>query len=470
MFKTGVAPDGERLFSYPHGFQGSSAAGFANDGVNDMWFSKCKQWSFDGTSMYGPNIANFSVGNVNNDYCRNGICGGSTGRHTPACGTNCPSYVPPNTCELQYLKLCEDFDANMNPLWVTNCDEGMLLCGDDVSTPRYPADYLVDGSNNPILGLPLVLPTGMCLGLHKDEIDIIEDDGSSGIDSSALFIFDAVVLNFQTAIVYIKSQYSSVGGLPTNLESQQEWNKYVNAGVASFFNTLIPSLQGKQQVTNPLTGVFTGNIEMNVGYSDEDNFMLGDRVSGFVYSMNNFDSETQQLKKTGYYDPISKSYRNCPSGGTLQVLGEPFPCTEPQYRGGRSIPSDMQPNVFIYMSKPMKAALYIFGILLLIETVVWTILIIINWNHKTLKVRQKYVLLFILLALFLGSFKIIIGASMELTEGYCASDYWLGHLAFRFMVLPIAYKLWRVDKLFNNATLKRIKITEAQVIHRASLL
>jgi hypothetical protein len=76
------------------------------------------------------------------------------------------------------------------------------------------------------------------------------------------------------------------------------------------------------------------------------------------------------------------------------------------------------------------------------------------------------VLLFVIFSIYLGSFKSIITAAWDLTESYCAANYWLGHLSLRIMTLSLSFKLWRVDKLFNNTTLKRVKITETDVIKR----
>ena len=464
MFKTGTL-NGVSLMNYTHGFQ-DPTYNFAKDGSNNRWYSNCRQWvqgTVNGNSIYGPNIQDLDVGNQANNYCTTGnTCGGNTGKSSTVCNNNnnCPSYVPPNTCELKYLKLCEDFDANMNPLWVTNCDDTGPLCG----VSEYPADKLVDALGNDIYGIPL--DSGMCLGLSRSDLDSIPNDGSSGIDPSTVFIFDAVVLNFKTAILFIKQNYQSAGGLPITSTDQTDWNNQVNSGLAYLFDNLISSMRDSgKKVTDTLEGLFTGDIRMDVGYVSEDNFMAGDRVTGFVYSLNNWDEKSQTLQTSGFYDPNTKSFTSCSDSGSLNVLGVPFHCTQPRYRGS-AVPNDMQPPVYIRMSKEMKSALYVFGILLLLATTLWSVLMALNWNHKSLKVRQKYVLVFILLALFLGSFKVIISATWSMTEEYCGADYWLGHLAFRFMVLPIAYKLWRVDKLFNNATLKRIKVTETQVIHR----
>jgi hypothetical protein len=58
-----------------------------------------------------------------------------------------------------------------------------------------------------------------------------------------MFIFDAVVLNFKTAILFIKQNLQSVGGLPTTTIDQTDWNNQVNYGLAYLFDNLISSMR-----------------------------------------------------------------------------------------------------------------------------------------------------------------------------------------------------------------------------------
>ena len=59
---------------------------------------------------------------------------------------------------------------------------------------------------------------------------------------------------------------------------------------------------------------------------------------------------------------------------------------------------------------------------------------------------------------FLSGVRTIMGA-IETSDLTCASDLWLGHMAYFFIVVTMLLKSWRVHRIVNNKSLVRIKIT-----------
>ena len=93
-------------------------------------------------------------------------------------------------------------------------------------------------------------------------------------------------------------------------------------------------------------------------------------------------------------------------------------------------------------------------------------LLALYWNSSALKMKQQNVLLWMLLGALLAQIKVLISGSWAVTEASCTADYWLAHLSFRLTVMALMFKLWRVDKIFNATSLKRVRITETAILIR----
>lgn len=60
---------------------------------------------------------------------------------------------------------------------------------------------------------------------------------------------------------------------------------------------------------------------------------------------------------------------------------------------------------------------------------------------------------------FIGAARVITG-QLPVSHGSCSLNTWFGHLAFWLIYCTMLCKTWRVHKIVNNRTLKRIKISE----------
>jgi len=303
---------------------------------------------------------------------------------------------------------------------------------------------------------------GTCLGLSATDLSSIPDDGSSVIDWKTLYIMDAMA---------VVAKYS-LSFLASNLATFANNADYVKR-LRSYFNTVILSnRKAGQSASTPALLFHTGNASFHAGFASEDSFMLGDRISGFPYSLRNFRPPASaggsvKWLPAGYYDPQSLAYTACDEngGGTVTILSTKVPCSAAQYRTpGNTIPQSMRPTHVVTPSPAYKSAMQFFGALGLILATVASVGLIAYWNHHTLKLRQQTVLAFIVGALLLATIKVLLSSVWVITEASCHVDYWLTHVSFRIINNSLLFKLWRVDKIFNASGFKRVRITETRIV------
>lgn len=67
-------------------------------------------------------------------------------------------------------------------------------------------------------------------------------------------------------------------------------------------------------------------------------------------------------------------------------------------------------------------------------------------------------------------FVAVILSGLDATDGMCKLSVWVGHLGFFMLFYPLLVKLWRVAVLFNNPKLKRMALTNADMLKRVFVI
>jgi hypothetical protein len=307
---------------------------------------------------------------------------------------------------------------------------------------------------------------GTCLGLSADDLSSIPDDGSSGIDWKTLYIVDSLAVVAKYSLSFLASNLAAD---PHFFSSNDDFIKKLRG----YFNTVIlGNRKMGQSVSTPALLSYTGNASFHAGFVSEDNFMLGDRIAGFPYSLRNYRPPAAtggpvRWLPAGYYDPQTLAYTACDvgGGGTVTILSTQVPCTPAQYRtADNSVPNAMRPTNVVTPSPAYKAAMQFFGAVGLILVTAAGAGLVAYWNHHTLKLRQQTVLAFIVGALLLATIKVLLSSVWAINEASCHVDYWLTHISFRVVNNSLLFKLWRVHKIFNASGFKRVRITETRII------
>jgi Receptor family ligand binding region/7 transmembrane sweet-taste receptor of 3 GCPR len=193
-------------------------------------------------------------------------------------------------------------------------------------------------------------------------------------------------------------------------------------------------------------------------------YAMGDREVGHTYLMYNFNDEvfdanngtdglalvaSWSLEKGGVTscaeDADLVRGGNCVSGFTYRTVDN-SPCT------------DMPPDIYIELSVHMGRAMTALGSVVVIVVAIFFILIFRYRRSRLIKASQPSMIYIIHLGCLFGGMRTIIGG-MSVSDASCTAAFWTGHLAFGLTFSALLVKTWRVHRVVNNKSLKRVKIT-----------
>jgi len=141
-------------------------------------------------------------------------------------------------------------------------------------------------------------------------------------------------------------------------------------------------------------------------------------------------------------------------------------CLPPRYRtlDGVSAPLDMNEDVdvFIYPIE-YRTIFAVVGALSLVAALGCLCTLYLFRSHRLVKYTQPTVLALVFSGYVILSVKIL-ASDAQLSPGTCVADHWLSQIGFMASVAPLVVKLWRLDKIVNGKSLKRVKITDADAL------
>ena len=261
----------------------------------------------------------------------------------------------------------------------------------------------------------------------------LKRDGSD-IDAGALRTYDAVwmmAIAMQTALNMSRQLRSNGGNTAGNL-----------------FRALIDN-----STYNGATGYINFSNDRTTG---KYRYGEGDRITGLRYNIMNFNP-------TAYIEDLSDT-------GGFQIVGtwsvekkSNFTSFVTYNTIDNSVPIDSPPRVVLSMSRTYRVILLALGIILIIFTELISLIIWSYRKKKLLKSLQLKMQYLILVGSLLGGVRVISG-SLVVSNRTCSMNVWLGHLCFWFMFLPIAMKTWRIHKIVNSKSLKRVIISENMIL------
>jgi hypothetical protein len=203
----------------------------------------------------------------------------------------------------------------------------------------------------------------------------------------------------------------------------------------------------------------------------ENNFLFeGDREGGSVYQILNFADGA--FKFSGLWRDLS--YNNKVMRTRLYMCGtideELMPnhtsvmCNVPIYRDGSTeLPSDSPPDIILYMNAGLKYLLYALAIISVFPYLVSLVLFVLNPTSKTVKNSQPFSIMVIILGACFASISIFLVAT-EPDSSICIGIVWFENLAYVLIFNSIFVKMWRIHKIVNNKTLKRMKISWVDIL------
>lgn len=157
--------------------------------------------------------------------------------------------------------------------------------------------------------------------------------------------------------------------------------------------------------------------------------------------------------------------RTCQELDDFQVAS----CHELVYRtsstssSSSSVPSDSQPDLYLYTSELARGFYLACGSIIVLLNVYYIYFYTKHSDSKAIKNSQIKLLYVISLASVVGALRIFV-SSADVNISSCSAKLWLEHFAFQLMFGTLALKLWRIDRIVNGTAMKRVKITEEDIL------
>jgi len=236
-------------------------------------------------------------------------------------------------------------------------------------------------------------------------------------------------------------------------------------------NNVTASILTDAACSIPLYKGVTGEIQFFNGIDThtevDDSSVLygkGDREVGFDFHLENFNSKAQAFVKVGHMDHESM-FQLCDEHLKDQLQGVFIPCDYyVQYNtfDGRR-PRDSNPDIYNEASIGVVTFLIIIGVVGIIAILFIAITLLRHRQSKLVKASQPPMMAVILVGQLLSYIRVVVGGRYP-TLNICIEQFWFGHLAFIFAFGAMTIKTWRVYKIISNNSLKRVKISNWDVI------
>jgi ABC-type branched-subunit amino acid transport system substrate-binding protein len=212
----------------------------------------------------------------------------------------------------------------------------------------------------------------------------------------------------------------------------------------------------------------SGPIDIFEGMAELGGYAQGCRESGFHFRVLNFNAELYSSDMTsggfgvvGVWDVDSMEMQPCLPGTT---------CYSPVYRSSSgAFPADMHPTIVLEMDSGVRSVLQALSALIFLLGGGVLAVVVSHRSHAEVRRAQEVLLYFIIVGILLAGGRVLV-ASFPLSTETCITGLWLGHLSFVFTFGALFLKAWRVNMLLNTKTIKRVAITNTNVVVKMLLI
>lgn len=142
-------------------------------------------------------------------------------------------------------------------------------------------------------------------------------------------------------------------------------------------------------------------------------------------------------------------------------------CQAPRYRTADSLTParDMQAEIHTYAYPPMfQVVVIVVGAVCLFAALFCLGTLFYFREHRLIKFTQPPVLALVFAGYAVIAVRVLAASTDTLSPGYCVAEKWLGHIGFSAAFVPLIVKLWRLDKIVNGKSLKRVKINDGDAL------
>lgn len=222
-----------------------------------------------------------------------------------------------------------------------------------------------------------------------------------------------------------------------------------------------PKINGKALFTALINNVSfvgaTGAVNFSHALTaDSTRFGEGDRRTGISYRVMNFKPSVYNADPSGSSGYVVIGEWTIEAGNKISGHVTYNTMTN-------SPPSDLPPTIYLRMHGTFIIILTFLGVSLFFLLGVLTIVTVVHRKTRLLKTSQLKMQSIIIVGGFLGAARVITG-TLPVNDINCSLNIWFGHLSFWLIFGPIMLKTWRVHKIVNNKTLKRVTVTENHIL------
>jgi len=202
----------------------------------------------------------------------------------------------------------------------------------------------------------------------------------------------------------------------------------------------------------------TGQVAFYPGYEGFNGFAHGDRELGHTYGLFSYDPSVSDVVYIGTWNPVNST--------TLCIghLWADMPCKEIVFNThDNSIPRDTSLPIVYYISFGVAVFCEFFAALTLFVVLFYCFVVVYYRNSKIIKASQP-TLLYVMLFGGICGFVRMMAAGLPISDLTCTVQVWFGHYAFAGVFGSLFFKTWRIHRIVNNKSLKRVRISAQDVM------
>ena len=193
----------------------------------------------------------------------------------------------------------------------------------------------------------------------------------------------------------------------------------------------------------------SGYVAFNNGSGGQAAYGKGDRYSGLLYSVLNFNSQNylssdrgaSAIQTVGVWSSDTKRFQPCTSG--TGCAGFVFNTAD------NSVPSSSAAIEEVQLADSVRLAFIVVSAFVLVCSLLFGAVVVIYRQNKIVKASQPNMLFVILLGSVLGCLRVIVG-TLDITDMTCIAGKWLGHMSFCLFFGAMILKTWRVEVVVNS--------------------
>lgn len=213
----------------------------------------------------------------------------------------------------------------------------------------------------------------------------------------------------------------------------------------------------------------SGEIKFKNALSETLYYSLGDREVGHTYLLYNFNEANYDaspsldgLALVAKWSIESGDVLSCASDSQLVKGGN---CISGfTYRNTNNLPcTDTPPPITVDLPAAIELFLVFMGTAVLLVVSISLCVMLKYSQSRLIKASQPSMIYLIHLGCFLGGVRTIVGG-MPYSDLSCQLSFYTGHLTLCITYLPLLAKIWRLQRVFNNKSLKRLKLSWRLVI------